>query len=47
MMADGATTIEISDDLRIPRESVRVHIVRIYEKLGANDHRPEPPHLVS
>jgi DNA-binding NarL/FixJ family response regulator len=47
MMANGATTREIAEELDIPAESVRDHIARILEKLGVIDRRPEPPHLVS
>jgi DNA-binding NarL/FixJ family response regulator len=37
MVAYGATTKEVAHDLRISPHTVKTHLERIFEKLGAND----------
>ncbi len=37
MVANGATTKEVAHDLGISPHTVKTHLERLYEKLGAND----------
>ena len=37
MVAEGATTRQVATDLGISPHTVKTHLERIFEKLGAND----------